>query len=150
MGVFRFLVLAIAATSSVLLAPAIAFAHDMNAKVEVHADSVYVLAYFDDDTPAEFAAVSVADADGTEFLTGKMNERGEWTFAKPAPGQYTLTAKSTGHVATVVFRVEGESVVAPVVYTGWRLKKEIGITVGLILLLGISAISWFIRRHRRG
>ncbi len=67
-----------------------------------------VLVYFDDDTPAEFATVSVVDTDGTEVISGKTDERGVWAFAKPAPGEYTLRAKCTGHVAKVSFRVEAE------------------------------------------
>jgi nickel transport protein len=149
MRVFRVFVLATVAMGGVLLAPAIASAHDMRADVTV-ADEVKVVAYFDDDTPAQSATVSVVDANGNEILTGKADERGVWTFAKPAPGQYMLTAKCLGHVAKVEFRVEGGPDTPPVVFTGWRLQKAIGVTVGLVVLLGISAVSWFLRRHRRG
>jgi hypothetical protein len=150
MCAFRFLVLVIAATSGVLFAPAVASAHAMHARVEVRTDCIYVLTYFDEDLPAEFATVSVADASGTEFLTGKTDEHGEWTFAKPAPGEYKLTVRSVGHVARREFRVDRDPEAAPVVFTGWQMNRAIGISVGLGLLLGISAISWFIRRQRRG
>lgn len=151
MRVFRVFVLAIVAIGGVLLAPAVASAHGMRADVTV-ADQVKVVAYFDDDTPAESATVSIADANGNEILTGKADEHGVWTFAKPAPGQYTLTAKCIGHVAKVEFRVEGDSEpeLPPVVYTRSQLPKIIGIVVGLVVLLGISAVSWFLRRYRRG
>ena len=98
MRVIRLLVLATAAAGGVLLGPAVASAHAMGAKVTV-AEEVRVEAYFEDDFPAEFAEASVTDADGKEVLTGKTDERGVWTFAKPGPGRYTLTVKSAGHVA---------------------------------------------------
>jgi|GEM_PF-1998196 len=146
---FRFLVLVIATGSGVLLAPAAASAHDLRAIVTV-ADEVKVLAHFDDEVPAEFAAVTVLDATGNEVTAGKTDERGTWTFARPAPGEYVLTVESSGHVARVSFRVDAEPGTVPIEFTGWRLNRLIGITIGLVLLLGFSAISWLIRRQRRG
>ncbi len=53
MTAFRVLVLATAATSGVLLAPAVASAHAMHAKVTV-ADEVKVEVYFDEEMPGDF------------------------------------------------------------------------------------------------
>lgn len=146
MRAVRLLVLATAAAGGVLLAPATASAHAMRAQVEVRADSVYFLAYFDDDTPAEFAAVTLTDAAGNEVLTGTTNERGEWTFPRPAPGRYTLTAKCVGHSAKVPFPVEGEPE-APAVYSGRGPGRAAGLAIGLALLLGVSAAIWLRRRR---
>jgi hypothetical protein len=148
MRVIRFLVLATAAASGVLLAPGSAFAHGMNAKVTV-ADDVRVEAYFDGDFPAEFAEVTVTDAGGKEVFVGKADERGVCTVPRPAPGEYTLTAKCAGHTATVRFRIEGDPGAGPAAYTGWRLNKFLGLAIGLILIFGISAASWLIRRRGR-
>jgi hypothetical protein len=147
MRAFRLLVLATAAAGGVLLAPAAASAHGMSARVEVRADSVYLLAYFDDDTPAESAAVSVTDEDGKEVLAGTTNERGEWTFPRPAPGRYALTAKCVGHSAKVHFAVEGVAE-SPAVYSGQGLGRAAGLAIGLTILLGISAATWLRRRRR--
>jgi hypothetical protein len=146
----RVLVLAILATGGVLFAPSVASAHAMKVNVEPRGESVYLLAYFDDETPAESATVSVTDANGTEVLTGTTNERGEWTFAKPAPGTYKVTVKGVGHVSRRELIVEGEADSQVVVTPSWQLSKTAGIAIGLGLLLGISAISWFISRSRRG
>ena len=142
---FRLLVLATVAAVGAL--PASAAAHAMHADVTV-ADAVTLLAYFEEDVPAEFAEVQVTDADGAVVASGKTDARGTWTFPKPKPGAYTLTVRSIGHVAKREFRVDGEPDAPPVVYTGWRPNKAVAVALGSVLLLGISAISWFLLRRR--
>ena len=143
---FRLLVLATVAAVGGLPAPAAA--HAMHADVTV-ADAVTLLAYFEEDVPAEFAEVQVTDADGAVVASGKTDARGLWTFPKPKPGAYTLTVKLIGHMATREFRVAGEPDAPQVFYTGWRPNKAVALTAGVVLLLGMSAVSWFRRRRRR-
>ena len=143
---FRFLVLATVAAAGALPAPA--FAHAIHADVTV-ADAVTLLAYFEEDVPAEFAEVQVTDVAGAVVAGGKTDARGLWAFPKPKPGAYTLTVKSIGHVAKREFRVDGEPDAPPVVYTGWRPNKAVAVALGLVLLLGISAVSWFLLRRRK-
>ena len=145
---FRFLVLATAAALGGLLTPAPARAHAFHADVTV-ADVVTVVAYFDGDEPAESADVEVIDADGTVIASGKTDARGSWTFPKPKPGAYVLTARSIGHVAKQEFRVDGEPDAAPAVYAGWRANRAVALASGLALLLGTSAVSWFLLRRRQ-
>ena len=64
-----------------------ASAHAMKADVTV-GERVKLVAYYDDDTPAESAAVTVTDAEGKEVFAGATDERGVLTFARPAPGRY--------------------------------------------------------------
>ena len=142
---FRLLVLATVAAVGGL--PASADAHAMFAKVTV-ADAVTLLAYFEEDVPAEFAEVQVTDADGTVVASGKTDERGVWTFPKPKPGNYFVTVKSIGHVAKCEFPVAGEPDAPPAVYTGWQPNTAVALTLGAGGLLGISAVSWFLRRRR--
>lgn len=149
MPLLRYLVLATAATAGALLVPSTAVAHGLHADVTV-ADTIKVVAYFDDDMPAESAEVRVTGAAGTEVFAGKTDERGVCTFPRPAPGAYTLRVKSTGHAAKVEFRVDGESEAAPAVYTGWRMNRTVGLAVGLVLLLGLSIACKFFLRRRRG
>ena len=132
-----------------LVLPAVASAHDLRAKVTV-ADVVKAEAYFDGNMPAESAEVTVIDVDGAAVVTGKTDERGVWTFPLPKPGTYSLAVKSIGHVAKVKFNVDGGTDSPANVYTVWRMNKAVPLTTGLVLLLGISAASWFIRRRRRG
>ena len=142
----RLLVLAVASLGGVSLAPAPASAHDLRADVTV-ADDVKVLAYYQDDTPAQFADATVTDAAGAEVAAGKTDERGAWAFPRPKPGDYVLTVKSTGHVAKVKFAVSGE-MEAPATYTAPRLNRWLGLAVGVFGLLGVSAVFWLLRRRR--
>lgn len=148
---FRLLVLATTAAGGVLLAPARADAHAMHTKVEVGAAEVKLLAYFDEDLPADFAEVVVADAAGAAVLTGKTDARGVWTFLPPKPGDYRLTVKheQTGHTTRVKFTVPGEPDAAPAVFTGAWVSKPLGLVIGLGGLLGLSAVYWFVLRARR-
>jgi hypothetical protein len=148
MRCFRLFVLATAAAGGVLLAPARADAHAIHAKVEVSAQAVKLEAYFDDDIPAEFAEAVVTDASGAVVVSGKTDERGVWTFAPPKPGAYVLTVKSIGHTTTVKFEVAGEPE-APVEYIGPRANKLLGLAVGLVVIVALTTIFWFLRRGRR-
>ena len=148
MRMYRFLVLATAATGGVLLAPPAASAHALHAKVELRADTVSVTAYFNDNFPAEDAECVLLDAGGAEVVAGKADENGRWSFPRPAPGQYTLKVKCFGHVARVPLAVDGAGGAPTEVRTGPPLNKAVGLGAGVVLLLGVSAASWFIRRRR--
>jgi hypothetical protein len=168
MRAFRSFVLATVAAAGVLLAPGRAAAHALHADVTVGAE-IKVLAYFDDDTPAEFAEVVVTDADGAEVVKGKTDERGLWTFPKPKPGAYVLVAKSVGHTAQVKFAVpapraaepggDGETRTAPpgaraappeepVTYTEPRANVPRNLAIGGGGLLALSGLYWLARRKR--
>jgi nickel transport protein len=151
MRVCRFLVLAIAAAAGALVTPGRACAHAMHADVDVTNDPAKLLAYFDEDLPAEFADVTVTDADGNVVLTGKTDERGVWTFPRPKPGTYVLGVKSAdGHGTKREFTVAGAADAAEeTVFTGRRLNKWVGLTIGVVVLLGASGISWLRRRRGR-
>jgi nickel transport protein len=146
--VFRFLVLATATIAGALLVPSRAGAHAMFVDVKHAEDPVKVLAYFDEDMPAEFADVTVTGADGNVVLTGKTDEHGVWTFPRPTKsGTYTVTVKLTGHVAKREFTVDGEAetTAAP----ARRLNKWVGLGIGVAVLLGASGLSWLLRRRGR-
>src|SRR5437763_1558459 len=81
----------------VLLAPAVARAHDLKTVVTIGPDVVKVEAGFDDDSPAEKARVTVTDTSGATVGGGVLDERGVWSFPRPAPGRYTVVVESAGH-----------------------------------------------------
>jgi hypothetical protein len=147
---FRFFVLATAAAGGVLLAPAPARAHALHADVVV-ATEVKLLAYFDDDVPAEFAEAIVTDSNGTAVLTGKTNERGVWVFPRPKPGTYlvSVSVKAIGHTTRVEFTVPAEPDAPAAAFGDPRPNQTLGLALGLVGLLGFSATFWFIRRARR-
>jgi hypothetical protein len=77
-----------------------ASAHALNVSVEPGAPGakVTVVAYFDDDTPAQEAKVVVKDSGGAFLEHGVTDERGMWTFTRPQPGRYQIFVDAgTGH-----------------------------------------------------
>ncbi|MDB5307441.1 MAG: hypothetical protein JWO38_1643 [Gemmataceae bacterium] len=110
-------------------------------------DPIRVEAGYDDDTPAEKAKVTVTDAAGNPVAAGVLDERGVWTFPKPGPGSYTVVVEITGHRDAV--RLEVPEAAAPVVYSGWRLDKRLGLGLGLGLLLGGTLAVVYLRRLAR-
>src|SRR5207253_838324 len=93
----RLLVLAMVAVAVALFAAPQAQAHDLKAKVEVRAEVIYVEAGYDDESPAQEAKVTLTDAAGNEIARGKTDDRGVWTYPRPAPGTYTLVVTEVGH-----------------------------------------------------
>jgi hypothetical protein len=144
---FRFLVLATAAAGGVLLGPAPAGAHALHADLVVAAE-VRLVAYFDDDLPADGAAAVVTDGAGAEVLSGRTDGRGVWTFPRPRPGAYALTVKSVGHAARVEFVVADEPDAPAVAFAGPRRNQALGLAAGAGGLLVLSAAFWFVRRRR--
>lgn len=151
MTTYRSIVLTVTATAGALLAAGPALAHSMSADVEVRAGTVRVLVYFEDDLPAELATVSVTDAAGAEVAAGTTDERGVWAFAAPAAGEYRLTARCAGHVATQTFSVAAPAAPAadaePIGYTAPRVNRARGLAIGAGGLLGLSALFWVFRRR---
>jgi nickel transport protein len=124
-------------------------AHDLKAAVHAEADPVRVEAGYDDDTPAEEARVTVTAADGTVVASGRTDERGTWSFPRPGPGRYTVAVESAGHRDAVGLTIPATAVEAPVVYARERLDKNLGLVIGLVLLLGGTLAFVLFRRSRK-
>jgi hypothetical protein len=76
-----------------------AFAHRLHVDPKIVGDQLRVEAYYDDDTPAQEAKITVRAGD-TMVAEGRTDEKGVWTCPKPAAGKYTVRAGSVGHAAT--------------------------------------------------
>jgi hypothetical protein len=84
----------------ILLAPAVAVAHNMDFECKLHAGKLHVEAYFEDDAPAQEALVRVVDAEGKEVLRGKTDAQGKWSSAAPPGGSYRVIVDAgAGHRA---------------------------------------------------
>jgi hypothetical protein len=82
------------------LAPTWAFAHAVGVSCILRGDKVEVEAYFDDDSPAVKAKVQVVNAKGEIVASGVTDEKGNWNFARPAPGKYEVRLDAgAGHRA---------------------------------------------------
>jgi hypothetical protein len=91
----QFLSIAIA----LLLTAAPAFAHKLLLDCRVKDDRVRVEAFYDDDTPAQKAKVSLENEANQVVAEGRTDERGLWSCPLPKPGKYTVRAESVGHAA---------------------------------------------------
>jgi len=104
-----------------------------------------VIAGFDDGTPASGARIEVTDAAGATIASGVLDDRGIWTFAKPAPGNYRITVEQAGHRDVVkLFIPEAAPAIAA---SRWRLDKELGLALGVLLLLGSAGLYKHYRRR---
>lgn len=135
------------ATLAALGSPRAARAHDLRAAVTV-GERVTVLAFYDDDAPAERADATVTDAAGAVVAVGRTDERGVWAFDRPAPGAYALEVRAAGHIGRAAFRVEGTPGAAPETFAEARPNKALGLALGVAGLLALSGAYWFIRRGR--
>ncbi|VTU01267.1 unnamed protein product [Gemmataceae bacterium] len=153
----RLLVLLLAA-AAVALSPAPALAHDLRLVVKLPPDepTVVVLeAGFDDDTPAEAAAVSIVDAEQYIVAEGKTDDRGVCRLPRPGPGKYTAKAVAIGHRDRVPFEVPGPpkpeapaTDAAPTEYRGWRPDQTLGLWAGVGGLLLASGAYWWLRGRK--
>src|SRR3954453_22857977 len=71
--------------------PLTAAAHDLGAEFTIEGDRVRVVAYYDDDVAAADASVVVLDQSKNELHRGNTDNKGAWTFPRPAPGIYLVT-----------------------------------------------------------
>ena len=133
----------------VLLGSERAFAHDLRAKVSPDSNPIRVEAWFDDDEPAAEARVVVTDAEGRTIASGVLDEKGVWSFPKPGPGSYLIVVELAGHRDPIHLNIPDAA--PPEVAETWRLDKNLGLVIGLGLLLGGSlAFAWLRRSRRRG
>jgi hypothetical protein len=147
---------------SVLLgATSPALAHRLHVDPTIVGNELRVEAFYEDDTPAPDATVTVRMGDAT-VAQGRTDEKGVWTCPKPAGGTYTVRAESVGHAAT-------ETIVIPEAEPGagqpppgimsddstsasrkaktrtpWR---NLALGVGL---LGTACVAWLINRKVAG
>ncbi|HEX3152082.1 MAG TPA: hypothetical protein VHR66_28670 [Gemmataceae bacterium] len=75
-----------------------AWAHRLHVKPTLVGDQLRVEAYYDDDTPAQEAQVTILMGDDV-VAAGRTDEKGVWTGARPQPGTYIVKAESVGHAA---------------------------------------------------
>ncbi len=87
-----------------------ALAHAVGAECRLLGDKVEVEAYFDDDSPARNAWVTVWDSSKKEIAAGRTDAKGQWGFPVPAPGTYQVAIDAgAGHRTTVRLRVPAEN-----------------------------------------
>jgi hypothetical protein len=79
----------------------VAWAHAIGFSCKLLGDLVRVEAYFSDDTPAIAAHVVVRNEQNAIVAEGRTDDRGIWTFARPAAARYEVTVDGgAGHRLT--------------------------------------------------
>lgn len=134
----RLVVLAVAAV------PQSAWAHNLIADVNPSVEPIRVLAYYDDDTPAEGARVSVLDANEATVAAGVCDEKGVWRFPRPGPGKYRIIAEQAGHRSDPVV-LDVPEAAPPLAISRWRLDKHLGLAIGLGIILGGTGLYMLVR-----
>jgi hypothetical protein len=142
----------------ILLTPALllvgtspAFAHRLHVDVKANGDQVRVEAYYDDDTPAQEAKITISLGDQT-VAEGRTDDKGVWTCAKPAPGTYVVRAESVGHAAkeTLVVEPGAQSPDATPTPTDERARRThtpwARLAAGLAVIGGLW-LAWAISRR---
>jgi len=129
-----------------------AFAHRLHVDPKVVGDQLRVEAYYDDDTPAQEAKITVRSGDMT-VAEGRTDEKGVWTCPKPAAGKYTVRAESVGHAATESLDINEIAASEPVASDESKSAQRLANTrtpwrnlaVGLGLL-GTVCLGWLFTR----
>ena len=128
--------------------PAAAAAHAPGVEVKLVGATVRVEAFFDDNTPAAAAKVTVTDEAGTEVAAGVTDSAGLWTFPTPPPGEYRIRMDAgVGHVARRKFTVPDAATEGATISDGptrdeatgpWRWAKA---AAGLLIIAVIALIA---------
>ena len=92
--------------AGLLALPATVSAHGLGADAKLADGRVVVEAYYDDDTPAADADVSVVDESWQSIAAGKTDTAGRWSFPAPPSGSYKVVVDAgAGHRAKVTLTV---------------------------------------------
>jgi hypothetical protein len=130
-----------------------ALAHGLGAQCQHREERVNVEAYFDDDTPAGDARVSVRDSAKITVAEGRTDPGGRWSFPAPAPGIYEVAVNAgAGHRVTVRLTITGKAGTLPPAdgpsrpefTSGKGLQTALGLTA-----IGAFALAWLAARRRR-
>ena len=103
--------------------------------------------YFSGGTPAQNAHVTVYKPDGTIYLEGETNDKGEFSFEPTVmQGEWKVVAEHSGHRAEVSIGEESEGGTS-------ETPLYITVTAGLGYLIGLSGaaagyMGWKARRKR--
>lgn len=142
-------------------APIAAFAHALHIECAPRGDHYIVETFYEGNEPAGNAIVRVLNADKQVVYSGTTNAKGFWSFSRPAPGKYTVTAATTGHRKEIEIDVPAAAN-GNVLSTPWPEddvenvgKAQSGdwtwlkVTIGLITIGGLSGTFLLVSMLRK-
>lgn len=91
---------------ALLLTTSLAWAHKVNVYAYAEGETVHVRGYFSKN-PAKNCTVIVSAPDGTQLVTGKTDEKGEFDFKAPVRADLTIKIfAGEGHINFYVLKAE--------------------------------------------
>lgn len=135
---------------SVLLSlPCPARAHGVGVQCKLEGDKLIVEAYFDDNTPASDAKVSILNRSEETVGEGRTDVDGRWICATPGPGVYQVIVDAGGgHLRKIKVNIDGG------VVTGDGPTREeftrvpwLKVILGVGVLGVISFVFWLNRKR---
>lgn len=133
-------------------------AHALGVECKLKGTKITVEAFFDDDTPARDAKVTVADAKKQTVSTGRTDANGNWTVDSPGPGKYRVTVDAgDGHLASANIVVPGAASSATTTTTisdspsrsAFTRIPWFAVLVGISVIFGGAAVYYAVRRTFR-
>jgi nickel transport protein len=130
-----------------VVVPSTALAHGLALTAKVQEEMVRVEVFFEDDTSASDAKVTVTTDDGHLLAEGKTDAIGLWSFPKPSQGSYRIEANAgDGHIA------KGSLQIASSPTTDSATRDDLTRTPWLRIVVGLTTIGlitlFFMRRGR--
>ena len=130
-------------------------AHAVGIDVKLLDGKVTIEAYYDDDTPAPDAKVSVFDAANVRISEGKTDTHGVWTFDAPPPGKYEVRVNAgAGHTAKTTFTIPPVAVAASIVdgpdraaFTG--PMRWVMAAIGLAAIGSLTFVARWVSRRKK-
>ena len=106
-----------------------------NILINYQAGRIDMVVYFSGGTPAQNAHVTVYKPDGTIYLEGETNEKGEFSFEPTVmQGEWKIVAEHSGHRAEIIIGEESQG------GTG-EMPLYITVTAGLGYLIGLAGAA---------
>jgi hypothetical protein len=124
-----------------LLIPSYVSAHNVGMDCKLHGGKVEVEAFYDDDTPAPKAKVQVKNVHDEIVAHGLTDDKGRWSFAVPAPGDYVVHLDAgAGHRAMKALNVpeSEEGIRAGPTRAEFTSTPWVKIAIGLIVIGGLG------------
>ena len=169
----RFNTLCVIVLAGVCIDPLPVYAHKLLLNARSSADRLHVEVFFDDDTPAQQAKITLENDRHEIVHEGKTDERGVWSCPAPPAGAYVLKALTAGHNAkkALTFSMNPENVNSSSASENLKTSsraiyleddrtpltqrtEETGfpylpVTLGLGIIGLLTSIFWMARRGRK-
>ncbi len=117
-------------------------AHAVGIDVKLRDGKVTIETFYDDDTPAPDAKVTVFDAANALISEGKTDAHGVWIFAAPLAGHYQVRVDAgAGHTAKTTFAIPPVAIETASISDGPDRAAFTGPMRWVMAAIGLAAIG---------